>query len=55
MAGDEAFALDHYQKFKTEVVSHLDCTGSDEYWRLTASEIDAALDVTPDDPVAPTI
>ena len=53
--GDEAVALDHYQEFKTEVVSQLDCTGSDEYWRLTASEIDAALDVTPDDPVAPTI
>jgi len=53
--GDEAFALDHYQEFKTEVVSQLDCTGSDEYWRLTASEIDAALDVTPDEPVVPTI
>ncbi|MFC6890306.1 DUF6166 domain-containing protein [Halorubrum trueperi] len=53
--GDEAFALDHYQEFKTEVVSQLDCTGSDEYWRLTASEIDAALDITPDEPVAPTI
>jgi len=52
---DEAFALDHYQEFKTEVVSQLDCTGSSEYWRLTASEIDATLDVTPDEPVAPTI
>jgi len=53
--GDEAFALDHYQELKTEVVSQLDCTWSDEYWRLTVSEIDAALHETPDDPVAPTI
>jgi len=54
-ADDEAVALDNYQEFKTEVVSQLDCAGSDGRWRLTASEIDAALDVTPDDPVAPTI
>jgi hypothetical protein len=53
--GDEAFALSHYQAFKTEVVSQLDCAGSDGRWRLTASEIDAALDVTPDEPVTPTI
>jgi len=32
---DEAFALDHYQEFKTEVVSQLDCAGSSERWRLT--------------------
>ena len=53
--GDEAFALDYYQELKTEVVSQLACAGSEGRWRLTASEIDAALDVTPDDPVAPTI
>ena len=53
--GDEAFALDHYQEFKTEVVSQLDCAGSDGRWRLTASEIDAALGETPNEPVAPTI
>jgi hypothetical protein len=52
---DEAFALDHYQAFKTEVVSQLGCAGSDEYWRLTSSEIDAALRETTDEPVAPTI
>jgi len=52
---EETFALDHYQAFKTEVVSQLDCAGSDGPWRLTASEIDAALDVTPDEPVTPTI
>ena len=53
--GDDAFALNHYQAFKIEVVSQLDCAGSDGPWRLTASEIDAALDVTPDEPVTPTI
>lgn len=53
--GKEAFALDHYQEFKTEVVSQLDCTGSDEYWRLTASEIDAVTHETPDEPVVPTV
>ena len=53
--GDEAFALDHYQELKTEVVSQLACTGSEGRWRLTASEIDAVLHETPDDVVAPTI
>ena len=51
--GDEAFALDHYQEFKTKVVSQLDCTGSDGCWRLPASEIDAVLHETPDESVAP--
>ena len=54
-ADDEAVALDNYQEFKTEVVSQLDCAGSDGRWRLTASEIDAALHETPDETVAPTI
>ena len=53
--GDEAFALDHYQELKTEVVSQLACAGSEGRWRLTASEIDAVLHETPDDVVAPTI
>jgi hypothetical protein len=53
--GDEAFALDHYQAFKTEVVSQLDCAGSDERWRLTGREIDAVLRETSDDVVASTI
>ncbi|QKY22195.1 hypothetical protein B4589_017505 (plasmid) [Halolamina sp. CBA1230] len=53
--GDEAFALDHYQAFKSEVVSQLDCAGSDECWRLTSSEIDAALRETTAEPVAPSI
>jgi len=53
--GDEAFALDHYQEFKTEVVSQLDCAGSGERWRLTGPEIDAVLHETPGEPVAPSI
>jgi len=53
--GDEAFALDHYQEFKTEVVSQLDCAGSGERWRLTGREIDAVLHETPGEPVAPSI
>jgi hypothetical protein len=53
--GDEAFALDHYQEFKTEVVSQLDCAGSDGRWRLTGREIDAVLHETPGEPVAPSI
>ena len=52
---DEAFALDHYQELKTEVVSQLDCAKSEGRWRLTASEIDAALRETSDDRVAPTV
>jgi len=52
---DEAFALDHYQEFKTEVVSQLDCAGSSERWRLTGREIDAALHETSREPVAPSI
>jgi len=34
---DEAVALDHYQEFKTEVVSQLDCAGSAGRWRLTGA------------------
>jgi len=52
---DEAFALDHYQAFKTEVVSQLDCAGPDGRWRLTASEIDAVLREASREPVAPSI
>lgn len=53
--GDEAFALDYYQAFKTEVVSQLDCAGTDGRWRLTASEIDAVLHETSREPVTPSI
>lgn len=53
--GDETFALDHYQAFKTEVVSQLDCVGSAGRWRLTEAEIDAVLHETPGKPVAPSI
>jgi len=53
--GDEAFALDHYQAFKTEVVSQLDCAGSAGSWRLTGPEIDAVLHETPGEPAAPSI
>jgi hypothetical protein len=53
--GDEAFALNHYQEFKTEVVSQLDCAGSVGSWRLTGPEIDAILHETPDEPVAPSV
>ncbi|MEZ3172344.1 DUF6166 domain-containing protein [Halorubrum sp. RMP-47] len=53
--GDEAFALDHYQAFKTEVVSQLDCARSGERWRLTGPEIDAVLHETPGEPVTPSI
>jgi hypothetical protein len=53
--GDEAFALDHYQAFKTEVVSQLDCAGSARSWRLTGPEIDAVLHETPGKPAAPSI
>ena len=53
--GDETFALDHYQAFKTEVVSQLDCAGSAGRWRLTGPEIDAVLHETPGEPAAPSI
>ena len=50
---DEEVALAEYMDFKTEVVSQLECTGSDGCWRLTGREIDAALRETVNDPVAP--
>src|SRR6056297_1832626 len=40
---DEEVALAEYMAFKTEVVSQLECTGSNGCWRLTGREIDAAL------------
>ena len=52
---DEAFALNHYQGVKNEVVSQLDCAGPDKCWRLTGSEIDATLYEIPGEPVAPSI
>jgi hypothetical protein len=53
--GDEAFALDHYQKFKTEVVSQLECTGPNGCWHLTGSDIDEVLREPFDEAVAPSI
>jgi len=52
---EETFALDHYQAFKTEVVSQLDCAGSDGRWRLTGREIGAVLHETPEEPVVPSV
>ncbi|MDS0296689.1 DUF6166 domain-containing protein [Halogeometricum luteum] len=52
---DEEVALAEYMAFKTEVVSQLECTGSDGYWRLTGREIDAALRETVKEPVAPSV
>ena len=48
-------ALAEYMAFKTEVVSQLDCTGADGCWRLTGSEIKAALHGPSDEPVAPSV
>ncbi|WP_332900334.1 DUF6166 domain-containing protein [Haladaptatus sp. CMSO5] len=52
---DEEVALAEYMSFKTEVVSQLECSGSDGCWRLTGHEIDAALRETVDEPVAPSV
>lgn len=52
---DEEVALAEYMAFKTEVVSQLECTGSDGCWRLTGREIDAALRETVGEPVAPSV
>ncbi|WP_263018110.1 DUF6166 domain-containing protein [Natronobiforma cellulositropha] len=40
---DEGVALEHYVAFKDEVVSQLECTGSDGCWQLSTGEIDAIL------------
>lgn len=52
---EEDVALARYTEFKNEVVSQLDCTGPDGRWRLTGSDIDAALRETSDDAVAPSL
>ncbi|ELZ40798.1 hypothetical protein C463_14440 [Halorubrum californiense DSM 19288] len=52
---DEEVALAEYKAFKTEVVSQLECTGPDGFWRLTGREIDANLHEIVDDPVAPSV
>ncbi|MDL0120024.1 DUF6166 domain-containing protein [Halobacterium salinarum] len=52
---EEDVALARYTEFKNEVVSQLDCTGPDRRWRLTGSDIDAALRETSDDAVAPSL
>ena len=52
---DEEVALAEYMAFKTEVVSQLECRGSDGCWQLTGREIDAALRETVGEPVVPSI
>ena len=52
---DEGFALDHYQEFKTEVVSQLECTGPDGCWRLTDGDIDAVLRDPSEEAVTPSL
>jgi len=52
---DEDVALAQYTEFKNEVVSQLECTGPDERWRLTDSDIDAVLRETDVEAVAPSI
>ena len=52
---DEEFALDHYQEFKTEVVSQLECTGPDGCWRLTDGDIDAVLRDPSEEAVTPSL
>jgi len=49
---DEEVALAQYTEFKNEVVSQLDCTDRDGRWRLTGSDIDAALREMSDEAVA---
>ncbi|GAB7010957.1 DUF6166 domain-containing protein [Halorubrum trueperi] len=48
---DEEVALAHYTEFKNEVVSQLDCDSADECWRLTGSDIEAALLASNDEEV----
>ena len=46
---DEEVALTHYTEFKDEVVSQLDCDSADDCWRLTGSDIEAALRASTDE------
>ena len=51
--GDEDVALAHYTAFKNRVVSQLDCSHPERYWRLTGTDIENALHELSDDAVAP--
>ena len=50
---DEDVALAHYTAFKNRVVSQLDCSRPEGYWRLTGTDIENALRELADDAVAP--
>ncbi|WP_128478936.1 DUF6166 domain-containing protein [Halorussus pelagicus] len=41
--GDEDIALAHYTEFKNRVVSQLDCSHPERYWRLTGTDIENVL------------
>ena len=51
--GDEDVALAHYIGFKNRVVSQLDCSHPEEYWRLTGTDIEDTLRELYDQAVAP--
>ncbi|WP_435182160.1 DUF6166 domain-containing protein [Halorussus sp. AFM4] len=51
--GDEDVALAHYTEFKNRVVSQLDCSHPEGYWRLTGTDIENALPELSDQAVAP--
>lgn len=40
---DEKVALAEYMAFKNEVVGQLECTGHEQRWRLTSSEVEAVV------------
>jgi len=50
---DEDVALAHYTEFKNRVVSQLDCSHLEGYWRLTGTDIENALHELSGDAVAP--
>lgn len=51
--GDKDVALTHYTEFKNRVVSQLDCSYPEGYWRLTGTDIEDTLRKLSDDAVAP--
>ena len=50
---DEDVALAEYMAFKNEVVSRLECSGPDQRWRLTGSEIEAVVGAGASELIAP--
>ena len=50
---DEDVALAHYTGFKNRVVSQLDCSHPEGYWRLTGTDIENTLRELSDEAVAP--